>query len=82
MSNIDWHYFQQFASYVLIPLLVSFIKSERMALDKSTQANGLYHWYKLACQALAVVPQSDIKQLDVIIPGAEQVLEALTDPKQ
>ena len=88
MQNIDcpqvWHYFQQFATIFLVPVAVALIKSERMALDNSTQGNGIAHWYKLAKQALAVIPPEEVKaveaKIDSVAPGASQIIEAATSP--
>ncbi len=47
-------YIQQFATIVIIPLLLAFIKSEMLALDNSTQANGFVHGWRLLVKLLAV----------------------------
>ena len=87
--TVDWpfvfHCFQMFASIVIVPTVVSLIKSECLALDNSTQANGLVHWYRLAKQALATAPAADIKaverQCDAFVPGSSQIIEAAIGPK-
>ena len=83
---MDWKlalpYLQQFATIVVVPLLVALIKSERMALDNTTQASGIIHWYKLANKAMAIIPDNVIKTVetkaDALMPGAGQLVEALT----
>lgn len=73
---------QQFCTIVIFPLLVAFIKSEKMALDNTTQASGIVHWFKLANKAMAIVPESVINSVEVkadaLVPGAGQIVEALT----
>ena len=83
-SALIIQYFQLFAAIVIVPLVVAFVKSERLALDNSTQANGICHWYRLAKQALAIIPPQDIKaveaQIDAVLPGASQGVEAAIAP--
>jgi len=47
----------------LVAALTALIKSEAMALDPTTRANGLIHGKRLAKEALAVklVPEADSK---------------------
>ena len=47
----------------LVVALTALIKSEAMALDPTTRANGLIHGKRLAKEALAVklVPEADSK---------------------
>ena len=83
---MDWKlalpYLQQFATIVVVPLLVALIKSERMALDNTTQASGIIHWYKLANKAMAIIPEGAIKAVEVkadaIIPQSSTIIEAIT----
>ena len=80
-NGLIFHYFQLFASTVIVPVLLAFIKSEKLALDNSTQANGIYHWYRLAKQALAIIPAQDVKaaeaKIDELMPGSSQIVEAV-----
>lgn len=85
MKGIDWQlawqYFQLFASAVLVPVFVAFIKSEKMALDNSTQGNGIYHWYKLAKQALSIATPEEIKAIEDSLPKvAQPIAEAILAP--
>ena len=73
---------QQFCTIVVFPLLIAFIKSEKMALDNTTQASGIIHWYKLANKAMAIIPEGGIKAVEVkadaIIPQSSTIIEAIT----
>lgn len=60
---------KEIAIYVVIPAIAALIKSERLALDNSTQANGIVHWYRLAKKALAVMPPNAINALEAKIEG-------------
>lgn len=75
-------YLQQFATIVIIPVLIAFIKSEKLALDNSTQANGLVHGWRLLSKLLAVVPDSTVKAVeakaDTYVQGSGQLIETLT----
>lgn len=87
---MDWNYlWHQFLTIVLQPVflafltaLAAFIKSEKMALDNTTQASGIVHWFKLANKAMQIVPESVITaaeiKADALVPGAGQIVEALT----
>lgn len=48
---------QNFLSAVAVPFIIAFIKSELMALDGTTTANGIVHYFKLANQALTIVKE-------------------------
>ena len=47
--------FMNWLTVSAIPAIVLLVKSERMALDKTSQANGVVHYFKLANKALKVV---------------------------
>lgn len=67
------------ASVIVIPALVALVKSEMMALDKSTQASGLVHFYRLAKKALVVVPEEDIKAIKESAASQSSTLKEVMD---
>ena len=86
MSSIDWPTvlagLKTLALYTILPVVVALIKSERLALDNSTQANGLVHGYRLAKSMLALVPacvvQTAVASVPVAVrPLAEALVESL-----
>lgn len=83
MPQIDWTQLLPWAKtvaiYVIWPLAYAFWKSESMALDNSTKANGWVHGYRLLKGLLAVVPPQAVKGAeDVVItslpPAVSQVV--------
>jgi hypothetical protein len=62
---------------IILSLVATFIKSERMALDKTTQANGITHYFKLANEALKVIPPDTITKVEKEIPGSEEIIHEL-----
>lgn len=66
----DYELIKTICTYLVVPLLVAFWKSESLALDKSTKANGLMHYYLLAKQALSNIPPEDIKKVETAIEQA------------
>lgn len=54
---------------ILLPLLVAFVKSELMALNKTSAANGIAHYFKLANHALAIA--ATVEQPEVQAAAAQ-----------
>lgn len=84
MSSIDWPTvlagLKTLALYTILPVVVALIKSERLALDNSTQANGLVHGYRLAKSMLALVPACVVQTAVASVPVAVRPLaEALVE---
>lgn len=46
---------------IAVPALLAFIKSELMALNDNTTANGIVHYFRLANNALAVIQKEEPK---------------------
>ena len=81
--NLIMPHVVQFLAAVAVPALVALVKSERLALDNSTQANGIIQAYRLAKKALAIVPTEDLAAIEAKAGIAAPVVEALVeDPKQ
>ena len=78
MSSIDWPTvlagLKTLALYTILPVVVALIKSERLALDNSTQANGLVHGYRLAKSMLALVPACVVQTAVASVPVAVRPL--------
>lgn len=55
-----WPTIQSLLTYVAIPLGMALWKSERLALDKSTQASGIVDYFQLANTALKIMNDAKV----------------------
>lgn len=55
-----WPTVQSLLTYVAIPLGMALWKSERLALDKSTQASGIVDYFQLANTALKIMNDAKV----------------------
>lgn len=64
---------------VALSVLTAFVKSELMALNKTSAANGIAHYFKLANSALAIAQQIDQPEVK---KTADEIAAAVaqTDP--